>query len=179
MTDEKVVELIKSGDEKALEFLYRKNYRMVVKLIMRNSGTEDEAKDVFQDALIVFWEKVRGNRLVLTSKISTYLFSVAQNLWRKELDRKLRNTGEMKEGVSLPEWERQEKVEVIQKCLKSLSETCRKILTLYYFDQLSMVDLAKEMGFANADTAKTKKYKCKTELDKLVKVNYRPSDFQD
>lgn len=179
MTDEKVLELIRSGNEKALEFLYRKNYRMVVRLIMKNSGSEDEAKDVFQDALIVFWEKVRSHNLVLTSKISTYLFSVAHNLWRKELDRKLRNSGEMKEGISLPEWERQEKVELIQKSLKSLSETCRKILTLYYFDQLSMVDLAKEMGFANADTAKTKKYKCKNELDRIVKLLYKPTDFQD
>ena len=49
MTDEKVLELIRSGNEKALEFLYRKNYRMVVRLIMRNSGTEEEAKDVFQE----------------------------------------------------------------------------------------------------------------------------------
>ena len=179
MTDEQVLELIRTGNEKALEFLYRKNYRMVVRLIMRNSGTEEEAKDVFQDTLIVFWEKVRSHKLVLTSRISTYLFSVAHNLWRKELDRKLRNSGEMKEGVSLPEWERSEKVEIIQQCLKSLSDTCRKILSLYYFDQLSMVDLAREMGFANADTAKTKKYKCKTELDKLVKLRYKPTDFQD
>jgi DNA-directed RNA polymerase specialized sigma24 family protein len=85
----------------------------------------------------------------------------------------------MKEGYIQPEWERQEKIQVIQQCLKSLSETCRKILTLYYFDQLSMVDLAKEMGFANADTAKTKKYKCKNELDRLVKMQYKPTDFQD
>lgn len=179
MTDEKVLELIRSGNEKALEFLYKKNYRMVVRLIMRNSGSEDEAKDIFQDTLVVFWEKIRSNKLVLTSKISTYLFSVAQNLWRKELDRKIRNSGEMKDGVSQPDWERKEKSDIIQQCLQSLSETCRRILTLYYFDQLSMVDLAREMGFANADTAKTKKYKCKNELDKLVKNRYKPTDFQD
>jgi len=179
MTDEKVLELIKSGNEKALEFLYRKNYRMVVKLIMKNSGTEDEAKDIFQDSLIVFWEKVKGNKLVLTSKISTYLYSVSQNLWRKELDRKARNSGEMVENSTHIDWEKKERVEIIQKCLKSLGEICRRILMLYYFDKLSMIDLAKEMGFANADTAKTKKYKCKNELDKLIKSNYKPSDFLD
>lgn len=179
MTDEKVLELIKAGNEKALEYLYRKNYRMIVKLIMKNSGTEDEAKDVFQDSLVVFWEKVKTNKLVLTSKISTYLYSVSQNLWRKELDRKARNSGEMIETPTQQDWEKKERVEIIQKCLKSLGETCRKILMLYYFDKLSMTDLAKEMGFANADTAKTKKYKCKNELDKLVKANYKPSDFLD
>jgi len=179
MTDEKVVEFIKAGNEKALEFLYKKNYRMVVKMIMKNSGSEDEAKDVFQDSLIVFWEKITGNKLVLTSKISTYLYSVAQNLWRKELDRKARNSGEMIENPTHIEWEKKERVEIIQKCLGSLGDTCRKILMLYYFDKMSMTDLAKEMGFANADTAKTKKYKCKIELDKMIKANYKPSDFLD
>jgi RNA polymerase sigma factor (sigma-70 family) len=179
MTDEKVLELIKVGNEKALEFLYRKNYRMIVKMIMKNSGTEDEAKDVFQDALIVFWEKVKSNNLVLTSKISTYIYSVSQNLWRKELDRKARNSGEMVERPTQIEWEKQERVQVIQNCLKSMGETCRKILMLYYFDKMSMQDLAREMGFANADTAKTKKYKCKNELDRLIKANYKPTDFLD
>jgi RNA polymerase sigma factor (sigma-70 family) len=179
MTDEKVLELIKTGNEKALEFLYKKNYRMIVKMIMKNSGTEDEAKDVFQDALIVFWEKVKNDRLVLTSKISTYLYSVSQNLWRKELDRKSRHSGDMVESPTHLEWEKKEREQIIQKCLNSLGETCRRLLMLYYFDRMSMTDLAKEMGFANADTAKTKKYKCKLELDKLVKSNYKPSDFLD
>lgn len=179
MTDESVLELIKTGKEEALEFLYKKHYRMIVKMIVRNSGTEDEAKDIFQDALVVFWEKVKGNKLVLTSKISTFLYSVCQNLWRKELDRKARNSGEMVERPTIIEWEKQERVEIIQKCLRSLGDTCRKILMLYYFDKMSMTDLAKEMGFANADTAKTKKYKCKLELDKMIKATYKPTDFLD
>ena len=179
MTDEAVVEQIKTGNEKALEFLYKKNYRMIVKMIIKNSGTEDEAKDIFQDSLIVFWEKIKGNKLVLTSKISTYLYSVSQNLWRKELDRKSRNSGEMIEKPTHIEWEKKERIEIVQKCLQSLGETCRKILMLYYFDKMSMTDLAKVMGFANADTAKTKKYKCKIELDKMIKANYKPSDFLD
>ena len=52
-------------------------------------------------------------------------------------------------------------------------------LMLYYFDGLSMTDIAKQLGFANADTAKTKKYKCKKRLDQLVKSIYKASDFLD
>jgi DNA-directed RNA polymerase specialized sigma24 family protein len=77
------------------------------------------------------------------------------------------------------DWEKKEREEIIRNCLNALGETCRRLLLLYYFDRMSMTDLAKEMGFANADTAKTKKYKCKTELDRLVKANYKPSDFLD
>jgi DNA-directed RNA polymerase specialized sigma24 family protein len=60
-----------------------------------------------------------------------------------------------------------------------LGDTCRKILTLYYFEKLSMNDIADQLGFANADTAKTKKYKCKKELDHKIKSIYSESDFLD
>lgn len=180
MDDRDILEKIKKGDESALDFLYRKHYRVILKMILRNSGTEDEAQDVFQDALIVFWEKVVNNKLVLTAKISTYLFSICQNLWRKELDRKGKNSGELLiEPADNFDPDRQERVNIITKCIESLNESCRQILTYYYFDKMNMSEIAEKMGFANADTAKTKKYKCKLELDKNVKALYTSSDFLD
>ncbi|MFN7330654.1 MAG: RNA polymerase sigma factor, partial [Bacteroidota bacterium] len=54
--DEKeILERIQKGDEKALEIIYKKYYRMMTKLVITNSGTEEEARDVYQDALVVFW----------------------------------------------------------------------------------------------------------------------------
>src|SRR3954462_110814 len=90
MDEKEIFERISKGDEKTLEFLYKKYYRMMTKLVITNSGTEDEARDVYQDALVVFWQKATSGNLVLTSKISTYIYSICQNLWRKELDRKKR-----------------------------------------------------------------------------------------
>jgi RNA polymerase sigma factor (sigma-70 family) len=152
---------------------------MMLKLVLKNSGSEDEAKDIFQDALVVFWEKVNADKLVLTSKISTYLYSVCLNLWRKELDRKGRQSGEMADVPDFIDPDRQERIDVINRCINSLGESCRQILKYYYFDKLSMSDIAEKMGFANADTAKTKKYKCKQELDNKVKSLYKASDFLD
>ena len=60
-----------------------------------------------------------------------------------------------------------------------LGETCQKVLRLYYFDKMSMVEIAKQLNFSNGDTAKTKKYKCKKELDKKVKAQFVRSDFFD
>lgn len=117
---------------------------------------------------------------MLTSKISTYLFSICQNLWRKELDRKTRHAGEL--TVDKPDNfdpDKQERIDAMRKCLQMLGESCRQILMLYYFDDLSMQEIAQQMGLANADTAKTKKYKCKQELDNLVKKTYTSSDFLD
>jgi len=180
MKDLEIIERIKKGDETALDFLYKKNFRMMLKLILKNNGTEEEAKDIFQDALIVFWQKVIGNSdFSLTSKISTYLYSVCLNLWRKELERKKRHTSDMPERFENQDQDAKERSEIINRCIQELGETCQKILTYYYFDRLSMVDIAEKLGFANSDTAKTKKYKCKKELDNKIKATYSASDFLD
>jgi RNA polymerase sigma factor (sigma-70 family) len=179
MKDSEILLKVSRGEEKALEYLYKKYYRMMVKLILSHNGTEQEAKDIFQDALIVFWQKASSGNLVLTSKISTYLYSVCLNLWRKELERKSRLSREEKDGVEYQKNDRKEADRIIRECINSLGETCQKVLTYYYFDGLSMQQIAKKLGFANTDTAKSKKYKCKKQLDQLVKAKYSESDFLD
>lgn len=179
MRDSEVLERIEKGDERALEFLYKKYYRMMTKLVISNSGTEEEAQDIYQEALVVFWQKAISGNLTLTSKISTYLYSICLNLWRKELERKSKLSNEEKDGVTFIEDEREERVRIVHECLEELGDPCRKILSYYYFDGLSMNDIAEKMKFANTDTAKTKKYKCKKRLDQLIKSKYKPSDFLD
>lgn len=179
MSEQELFERIKASDEKALEYLYKKYYRMMTKLVITNSGTEEEARDVFQDALIVFWQKAKSGNLVMTAKISTYIYSVCQNLWRKELDRKKRLSNEEKDSPVSLDMDTPEKEKIIAKCLDQLGETCRKVLMYYYFDEMSMQEIADKLGFANTDTAKTKKYKCKQKLDELIKAQYSEQDFLD
>jgi RNA polymerase sigma factor (sigma-70 family) len=179
MNEKEVFERIQRGDEKTLEFLYKKYYRMMTKLVITNSGTEDEARDIYQDALIVFWQKATSGNLVLTSKISTYIYSICQNLWRKELDRKKRLSNEEKDTAVSMDMESAEKEKIIARCMDQLGETCKKVLMYYYFEEMSMQDIAEKLGFANTDTAKTKKYKCKKKLDELVKAQYSEQDFLD
>jgi RNA polymerase sigma factor (sigma-70 family) len=179
MDEKEIFERIQNGDEKALEFIYKKYYRMMTKMVITNSGTEDEARDIYQDALVVFWQKARSGKLVMTSKISTYVYSICQNLWRKELDRKKRLSNEEKDTAQSMDMDSAEREKIIAKCLDQLGETCRKVLMLYYFDEMSMQEIADKMGFANTDTAKTKKYKCKQKLDELVKTQYSEQDFLD
>jgi len=177
--ENEIFERIQKGDEKALEIIYQKYYRMMTKLVVSNSGTEDEARDIYQDALIVFWQKARSGNLVLTSKISTYIYSICQNLWRKELERKKKLTNEEKDSSETTDHDSAEREKIMAKCLEQLGDTCKKVLMYYYFDDMSMQDIADKLGFANTDTAKTKKYKCKQKLDELVKAQYSAQDFLD
>ena len=180
MTDQEILDKIKKGDESALDFLYKKNYRMMVNMIIKNNGSEEEAKDIYQEALLAFWQKAASGKLEMTSKISTFLYSICQNLWRKELERKSRHTGEDEITSSvIIDIDKKERIEVVNQCINNMGETCRAILTYYYFDEMSMAEIAEKMGFSNSDTAKTKKYKCKQELDKVIRSLYKASDFMD
>ncbi len=179
MKDADILARMSKGDESALEYLYQKYYRMMIKLVTSNSGTEYEAKDIYQEALIVLWQKAVSGNLVLTSKLSTYLYSICQNLWRKELDRKSRLSSETKDGSEYMDHDRDERVKIIRECIDQLGDTCQKVLTFYYFDGMSMNDIAEKLNFSSTDTAKTKKYKCKKRLDQLVKSIYKASDFLD
>ncbi len=179
MKDSEVLERIARGDEKALDFLYKKHYRMMTHMVTSHGGNEQEAKDVFQDALIVFWQKAASGNLILTSKISTYLYSICQNLWRKEFDRKSKLVHEAKDSEEYMGEDSKERIQIIRNCVAELGSTCKKVLTYYYFDGLSMELIAEKLGFANTDTAKTKKYKCKKKLDELVRSKYSKSDFMD
>jgi len=179
MRDNVILEKISKGDEKALDYLYQKYYKMMTHLVLKNNGTEQEAKDIYQDALIVFWQKVISNQLVLTSKISTYLYSICLNLWRKELERKSKLSHEQKDEALYIDQETDERSRIIRECIGQLGDTCKKILMYYYFDDMSMQDIADKLGMANTETVKTKKYKCKKRLDSLIKAKYSESDFLD
>lgn len=179
MKDREILDRIVKGDERALDYLYKKYYRMMTNIVLKNNGTEEEAKDVYQEALLAFWQKAASGKLVLTSKISTFLYSICLNQWRKELDRKSRLSHEEVEGEDYQGYEQKERYKIVMDCIGELGDTCKRILTYYYFDGLNMTDIAEKLNFANTDTAKTKKYKCKKKLDSLIKERYSTTDFFD
>ncbi|MEQ9425715.1 MAG: sigma-70 family RNA polymerase sigma factor [Cyclobacteriaceae bacterium] len=179
MKDHEILARIGKGDEGALDYLYKKHYRMMTKIVLSNNGTEEEAKDIYQDALIVFWQKAVKGNLVLTSKISTFIYSICLNLWRKELERKSRLVNEEKDGQASQNFEAKEQQKIIHECIGELGDTCKRILTYYYFDGMNMNEIAEKLNFANTDTAKTKKYKCKKRLDQLIKTRFSSNDFLD
>ena len=179
MKDSEILERISRGDERVLDHLYKKHYRMMAKIVLSNNGTEEEAKDVYQEALLAFWQKASSGKLVLTSKISTYLYSICLNQWRKELERKSRLSSEEVDGEEFQTHDQKERLRIVKECIEELGDVCKGVLTYYYFDGLSMQDIAEKMNFANTDTAKTKKYKCKKKLDSLIKSRYTTEDFFD
>ncbi|MBI3483274.1 MAG: sigma-70 family RNA polymerase sigma factor, partial [Bacteroidetes bacterium] len=83
--EEALISELRKKNEAALKQLYRENYVMILKLVVNNSGTEDEAKDVYQEAIIHFYERLSLTEFELTCKIKTYLYAVCRKLWLQRL----------------------------------------------------------------------------------------------
>ncbi|MBK0404828.1 sigma-70 family RNA polymerase sigma factor [Adhaeribacter sp. BT258] len=179
-TDESLIAGIRQDDDRALSYLYKLHYPMVAHFILSNSGTSDEAKDIFQEGILVFYEKIKDGTLELTCQIKTYLYSVCRRLWLKKLAEKNRFSGVidsenfigLEDEPVAPE-ETELKFSVMEQAMNQLGEPCRTLLEDFYLQARSMQDITEKFGYTNADNAKNQKYKCLMRLKKLFFAAYK------
>ncbi len=182
LSDEKaLLEGLAASNRKAVETLYRENYNMVQTLIINNNGTADDAKDIFQETMIVLYEKVRSGTFELNCQIKTFVFSVSRRLWLKRLQQQNRYStpGDNIENLVPVEEEledhekRNTEFEMMEKAISSLGEPCKSLLEAYYLQKQNMQVIAASFGYTNADNAKNQKYKCLMRLKKIFFAHYK------
>jgi RNA polymerase sigma factor (sigma-70 family) len=148
---------------------------MVLQLIINNNGNEDDAKDIYQEAIIVLYNKVKAGDFELTSKLKTYIYSVCRRLWLKRLTQLNRYGGDIRDfqeylpvddEVELHN-DRDIQFDKMQNALQLLGEPCKTIMEDFYIYNRSMQEICERFGYTNADNAKTQKYKCLQRLKKL------------
>jgi RNA polymerase sigma factor (sigma-70 family) len=175
-SDARVLDGIRRGDESALVTLYNAHRRPITALVMRNNGTNDDAEDILQEALVILWERVRAGNYEYTAALGTFLFATARNLWLRRLARARREQPLDPDGERstsddpspLEELIDNERTLSIRNALSNLGEPCRSLLVLFYWEEASMDEIARQLGLANAATAKSKKYQCKEQLKRLI-----------
>ena len=148
---------------------------MVLQFILNNNGDEDDAKDVFQEAIIVLYNKIKTGNFELSSKLKTYLYSVSRRIWLKKLaqqSKKTNNIADFEDVLAIEEDLEQHELKDLQfvqmkTALDSLGEPCKTIIHDFYIQGLSMQDICEKFGYTNTDNAKTQKYKCLQRLKKL------------
>jgi DNA-directed RNA polymerase specialized sigma24 family protein len=74
-----------SNDSAIIEQLYKENFSTIQAFILANNGSYDDARDVFQEAMIALYEKAQSGSFVLTCQIKTYIYSVCRRLWLKKI----------------------------------------------------------------------------------------------
>ena len=177
-SDAKILDLIRKGDDaESLVILYRENRRAITNYVLRNNGTADDAEDVLQEAVVVLWERVRSGGFQDEAKLSTFIMATAKNIWLRRLARKRK---ELPQGQNfdnarntdpspLDELIESDRARLVRDALNKLGDPCKQLLLLFYWEECSLEEIAAKMGFANAETVKSKKYQCKKSLEKIMK----------
>jgi len=169
-----------TNDRKAIETIYRVHYSMIQTLVINNNGTSDDARDIFQEAIIVLYEKAKSGSFELHAQLKTYIYAVCRRLWLKKLAHNARFSGDL---ANAPETiatdddlemydQRTQDFEMMEQALQHLGEPCKELLESYYIRKKNMSEIAREFGYTNADNAKNQKYKCLMRLKKIFFGRY-------
>jgi RNA polymerase sigma factor (sigma-70 family) len=169
------------NDREAVETIYSRNYGMIQSMIINNNGSSEDARDIFQEAMIVLYEKSRLAEFELQCQIKTYLYSICRRLWLKRLSQVQRFTPQLKgmeETVPVEEdiesyESRSNEFLMMEKALHGLGEPCKSLLEAFYIQRKNMSDIAGSFGYTNPENAKNQKYKCLLRLRKLFFSEYR------
>ncbi|MFD2555882.1 RNA polymerase sigma factor [Sphingobacterium tabacisoli] len=182
ISDQEIVDGVSKGDSKAINRIYKSYFPSISRMIVNNNGSEDEAKDIFQEAVMVLYDKITQQKFELSSKLGTFLYAVSRRLWLKQLTRKgsVASTADISDFEDLlrveDDLERHDEIEQrfdhMNIALSQLGEPCQTLLKDFYIANMSMQDIRDKFGYTNTDNAKTQKYKC---LQRLKKIFFNSS----
>lgn len=178
--EETLIDKIKRGDDATLNAVYR-NFRgeFLVWAARRFNMQEDDAADIFQDAVIVLYRNIaKGHLTELQSSLKTYLFGIGKNLLLKKvtsnvkivptdnIDDTLLDTLDL---TLLQNDELDHRQQVLKQVVDKLTGVCREIITLFYYRRFSMEAIKIQMGYNSEEVARSMKKKCMTQLTQIVK----------
>ncbi|MBO9571471.1 MAG: sigma-70 family RNA polymerase sigma factor [Chitinophagaceae bacterium] len=169
------------NNREAIETIYSSHFGAIQSLIINNNGSSEDARDIFQEAMIVLYEKSRTPDFELNCLIRTYLYSVCRRLWLKKLSQSnryipeingLEETIPVEDEIEAHE-QRHEEFQLMEKALGSLGEPCKSLLEAFYLQKKNMSEIAVAFGYTNPENAKNQKYKCLMRLRKLFFTDYK------
>jgi len=174
-SDQEIIDRVRQNDRTVLGEIFLKYEKVVCTYVKRHGGSADDAEDILQETIIVFWQKAVNPDFKLSAKLSTFLVAVAKNKWMAEMRKKSRQSDNIEsqdltdhEPTSLEIIMEDEKIDLIEQALSKLNKTCKDILMMYYFEERSMKNIAELLNFAGASVVKAKKYQCKKALEEIL-----------
>lgn len=175
-TQIRIIDGIKRQDKDVLRYVYKQYFPMVRYFILRNHGSEEDAQDVFQEAVVAVFQRVRRRRLMLDCTFKTYFYSVVRHIWLQYLDRtKIKyEFSELDEYIIMEEPEIyddfREKRAIYQRHFIRLTELCRKVLMMF-MEKISFEEIALSLGYKGRQYAIKRKYECMKSLINRVSAD--------
>jgi RNA polymerase sigma factor (sigma-70 family) len=166
--------------EPAILQLYQDHSEAAKAFIMSKGGTQQDADDIFQETIVSFIDSVQKKKFRQESEIRTFLISISKNLWYNEIRKRARAgrreiifemDRDQPETEVIETIQYREMKQQLNQMLQDLGESCRKILELFYYENLSMKDIVAHLHYENEQVVRNKKYKCLNQLTEKMKLN--------
>ena len=175
--DRELLEGIRNRNNKVLEYIYEQWYPMILELVTRHSGNADDAQDIFQDAMVVVYNKIKNDELDLVCALKTYFYSICKRLSYKLIKQKNKHSkfdmdyqevADTSDENSEAIYENEiEKISIYRQHLLNLTDDARKLLQLY-LNNHSLKEICEVMGYNSESYAKSRKYNIKEDLKKRI-----------
>ncbi len=171
-----LIDRLKSNDEKTIRDLYNDNKPGFLLFANRFNLNKDELIDVYQDAVIALVENAKKGRIDdLKSSVTTYLFGIGKFMIFQKLKKNKKTVpNEDLEHLEF-EWEevdeedKDAQILTLREGFKKLGEQCRKVLTLFYYEEQNLESIQNQLGYSNKDVLKSQKSRCLKQLKELTK----------
>jgi len=184
LSDEEIIAGLRKRDNRVLQYIYKNTYNPVKQLILNNAGSENDAEDIFQEALIIIFKKLKEDqKFELTSAFTTYVYSISRLLWLKnlrnikkiEIDPLNRDHEEKIEfEPPSPVQDKDLRMAIYQRTLLQIPEDCQNILRLTAQD-LTSSEIASQLGFRSEGYVRKRRHFCKEYLINKIKED---ADYQ-
>ena len=181
-SNKEIIDGIRRKDRKMIEYLYDNYYPALRRMVLHNSGRDDDAWDIFQDTILIIFEKIRNDELQLKCAFSTYLYSIWKNKWLKTLERRrfeyhknrsydFQLVEENQESIEV-NTDKEEQYLLVREYVEKLDERCRKIMKLHLKDY-SNQEICDLLNISQYDLVRKKKHRCKEKLLQWIKSDKR------
>lgn len=164
----------KSNDRRSLEKIYTMYYNVAERYVLKNSGAESDAKDIFQEAMIAAWLNIKEEKFIpkTADSLGGYIFQIAKFKWLDKLKSKphrvtsrIENEGQIEElHQDFDDDDIQDiRITKLKTLYSRLDEKCKRILDRYYYQKMSLEEIGNELTH-DSGTIKTLKYRCMKKL---------------
>ena len=170
-TENALIKGIRNHESPVLNYVYDTYYPIIEGYIIHNQGSRDQARDIFQEAMIVVYNKIKSDQLELTCKFGTYLYAICKNIWIQERKKHLLRAEKLKQqpmlvndpGPTDDPLLQNHLTHLFNKHFGELSKDCQKILSMY-FNNFSVEDIRAAMNYKDLHHTADRKYRCKKSL---------------
>jgi len=174
-SDIELIKGIKNHDSSVLQHVYDTHYPIIEGYITHNQGSSEQAQDIFQDAMIIVYRRIKSDDLELSCKFGTYLYAICKNIWMQERKKYLQRAEKLRQqpllvndpGPADDPLLQSHLTDLFNKHFADLSKDCQTILSMY-FNNFSVEDIRTAMNYKDLHHTADRKYRCKKSLIKRI-----------